>query len=332
MALFKRTITKKLAGLYAEDPCIYEEFPNPDYEQGKRFEELARDPLFSLSALYHTVGEAVFLWAWLNYKATSSFSEEQDFFHRTGEGEKAHRIFDEIGRTSERLQKALHATSHLAKRKDVPTISMFEKVIRQVNNGFSQETDLERLIELNSAAWPLSPQQRYALGPLNTLSTSMQGYEATWNRKRFPDRRGNIAVFDIYLDIPTAIGLFYDAIPQALAGFLATDPETLLVYQLQGVRPEIVDKHNCSIGYGSSWGLEPLDWKKLLVDCAENLARSVGFGRLGIRSGYHNGWTKKVNPDGTPKFPLQRALAIYDGTAERLGFTQEEDKNWYRPI
>lgn len=333
MAIFKRTIMKKLVRLYTEDPRVYELYPKPDYDQGVCFKKLAAERHFSFSSVYKSCGESAFLWAWLNFKATCSFCERQDFFRRTGEGEKARSIFEEIGRTPERLEKALNAINHLAQRRDLPTIAAFEKVIEQVNSGFLQYVDLEKLVQENSFSF-LSPhqRQRYALEPLNTMSTGIEGYEENWHREHIPRPNGHKAIFDVYLDIPVAIGLFYDALPQALAGFLATDPETLLIYQFQGVRPEIVDKHNCSIGYGSSWGLEPLDWKKLLVECAASLAQSVGFRRLAIRSGHHNGWTKKVNPDGTPKFPLQRALAIYDGTAERLGFTQGEDKNWYRPI
>jgi len=135
--------------------------------------------------------------------------------------------------------------------------------------------------------------------------------------------------FGIFLDAPFGFVLTYRREPNAVVAFNFANPDSLMINQLQGVHPH---KLYCSmpIKAGGSRGLAALDWEKALVEYVARWAVQEGFSELGIQSGANNKWTK---PDhGEVHLPLECALARYDGTARRLGFTKRENGDWYKKI
>ncbi|MDP3640426.1 MAG: hypothetical protein Q8R53_04480 [Nanoarchaeota archaeon] len=191
--------------------------------------------------------------------------------------------------------------------------------------------DLEALLRGNVKEGRTFPRQRsseYHIQPLHAKE-NCRGYVKIWDNRIIEKTHQKISV---YLDVPMALSLFWNDAPAAVAGILPVSPKTLVIYQLQGVKPLLIDEQKKEIGKGGSWGLEPLDWKKLLVESVLHLAGKLGFTEVGIQSGYDNVWRKCGG------LPLERALAIYDGTAQRLGFKQRsflrrnKDQTWYRNI
>ncbi|MFH1174839.1 MAG: hypothetical protein V1725_06915 [archaeon] len=150
--------------------------------------------------------------------------------------------------------------------------------------------------------------------------------EEEWGEKRMGEK-----LFMIYLDTPCALALTYKDIPQALVGFIPSDERTLLIDQLQGVIPYFKNEQG-KYSKGSSRGLAPLDWTRLLVEKAEAIARSHDFSTLAIQSGENNQWARRPKGDGTSNLPYEKALERYDDLAARLHFTQREDENWYKAI
>lgn len=102
-----------------------------------------------------------------------------------------------------------------------------------------------------------------------------------------------------------------------------------MIYQLQGVRPVKIGTDGKPAGNGSSRGLMPINWQKLLVDCVEYIGRQLGYLKIGVQSGHNNRWTIPY-VDGKIHLPLEEALQKYDVVAQRLGFQQGENKDWYK--
>lgn len=281
------------------------------------FPELANlIAFFPPRAVYNHLGKSAMLWSWLRH--TEGFS---CFFPHVGDFNQA--IEEKVGRKLDQLRKSRKAVEAKAETKDARTILALDDLISDVNSGFLQEIDLPHLLRQHIKTGVSLAKERvekYALLPLNT-TYDHHGYAQEWGDKKV-DCQDTIKKFRVYVDAPIAIGLFYEGFPTALVGFSLTTPKTLLIYQLQGVRAEI---YTYKLTKSDSWSLEPLDWKVLLVSCVEQLARKRKMKTLGIQSWKHNHWCK----DNPHEFPLKRAMAIYDQTAERLGFKKKKNGNWY---
>lgn len=181
---------------------------------------------------------------------------------------------------------------------------------------------------------PLDRLKRYSLQVLSTEDLVQGGEDREWSSPLHPDR--NKERWQIYLDTTFAIALMYDGKPNAIVGFEPSfDVENLKlnlkIIQLQGARPILFDKAGKRIGPGNSWGLNPIDWKKVLVDITSAFIQNTGFDNVVIQSGHNNKW---INNQNTPDFylPLEKALTIYDDLARRLNFIQGPDRNWYNLI
>ena len=57
----------------------------------------------------------------------------------------------------------------------------------------------------------------------------------------------------------------------------------------------------------------------------EKIAREMKFEQTIIQSAHNNDWIK-----GGLRIPFERSLRRYDENANRLGYSQMKDKNWYK--
>lgn len=152
-----------------------------------------------------------------------------------------------------------------------------------------------------------------------------QGFE--WPNVGSPTR-----AFSIYMDAPSSVCLFYKGEPNAVASFLPAKHNTLMINQIQGVRPLQREGNMGYVHKGGSRGLAVLDFPKFLVNCSIQIAKTLAFDTVAIRSGQHNTWVVIPENDMKVRFSLEHALDFYDGTARRLGFEQRNDKNWYKRL
>lgn len=131
----------------------------------------------------------------------------------------------------------------------------------------------------------------------------------------------------IYLDTPFAIGIFRDAEPAAIAGFLVHQERTLVLRQLQGVnrKRHNPDKTDSTL---PSRALAQFQQHHALVRVAELVASECGFAAVSIQSAVRNEYTRAHPEDGTVHLPLKQAVRIYDSTAIRLGYRKREDGLW----
>jgi hypothetical protein len=140
--------------------------------------------------------------------------------------------------------------------------------------------------------------------------------------------------FSIYLDAPVGICLMYKDNPSALTSFMPETKDTLTIHQLQGIRPfrRYYENEELKGKTISSRGTFGIDWQKLLVTYAENLAKKIGFKRIGIQGGHNNLWIKPNRYAEKAHITLEEALKSYDEVAERIGYAQENNKNWYKNV
>ncbi len=312
---------------------------NPESKRNDRFlDKLERDPPrdFSLGILdaykhgsllsivlanlppeevFYELGKYVFLWTFLRYPYDNQTSEE---LHKT------------VGRITNRnpqiLENARLSAKQLLDREDAATVLVIDDMIEKLQ-AYVDSVDLLGLL-VNCAKENVTLSygriSDYQLLPAFTKN-GLIGYERTFGRSIT-----NGGSFDLYLDAPAGIILMYRGQPNAVVGFVPSDPQTLMIYQLQGIQLHKVDEGSGVTGKKSSRGLAPIYWQRLLVECSAYIARELDLERIGILGGYNNMWTHPYR--GVVHLPLDVALTKYDDVAERLGFRQKSDRNWYKRI
>lgn len=179
----------------------------------------------------------------------------------------------------------------------------------------------------------------YALIPLRLeeYNTSQAG---GWVQDWSNDRSETIG-YNMWLDAPTGYALTYKGLPNAMAGLAMRGVDELMLYQIQGVRGDILDPNVSQfsvervVGKVKSRGLAPIDWQAFMVATAESLGKNLGVRQLGIQAGKNNHWIKPRRRDEEAHISRETAERAYDATAQRLGFTKSDDDkkgNWHKTI
>ncbi|GEM_PF-4679048 len=159
-----------------------------------------------------------------------------------------------------------------------------------------------------------------------------------------PDQRDPVEVTlrGPFLDSPFGLVLCWKGEPQAVVSFLATDPRTITIVQLQGivgrrwkahrdksgklVKNQVFDEDGRPVQRGSR-GLIGLNWDLLLIRCAENIAHSLGIPSTQILPGKDNPWTGSEK--GRKKFYAPEA-SRYNKVADTMGYEYEESLGIFR--
>ncbi|MBI5066387.1 hypothetical protein HZA97_09210 [Candidatus Woesearchaeota archaeon] len=226
------------------------------------------------------------------------------------------------------LSKSKSVAEKSSKEKNFSLITrnyqLYEQIMKEISS-----LPLERLLKNNSLPqfnWNENKLNKYSLCALTVEGISDSGFAKTWGC--WYKNEGHI---DLYLDAPVGICVLYKKIPNAFITFYSKNQETIFVPQIQGVRPHKISGEGLRNGRKSSRGLAVLDWRKLLIESIEEIGKKMNFQTIEIQSAHNNGWTK-IDYRGDVKLPLERGIQIYDKEAERMGFTQREDKNWVRSL
>lgn len=199
----------------------------------------------------------------------------------------------------------------------------------QAEPGTSDLSGLLRANALNSIELTDNRVRDYSLESMTTLDDYHEGWAERWGEWR---DQGGRARFRVYLDAPSALGLMYKGLPNALVAFAPSDKETIMIYQLQGIVPELVHaRSGLCVATGHSRGLAVLDWQKMLVECVDQMFSGM-FTRIAIQSAHNNHWRRSIPGEKDARLPLCAGLKKYDLVADRLGFTRGDDRNWYRTM
>ncbi len=236
------------------------------------------------------------------------------------------------GRIPEHIEKARRTASDFLDTSKVGLIRSVYDLNEEISEGIARYVDLPDFIKRNARPGVELSAQRlndYSLEPLMTEGDRTHGYDATWK----PDNDLNHGKrYVMWLDSPAGLTLTYRDEPNAIVGFFPSAIDTLRITQLQGVKPTIIGIDGEPIGKGSSWGLEPFDWEKLLVEVVDTIGHRLGYAHTEIQSGHNNRWTKLQPGETEIHLTLETALKRYDEVAQRLVFTQAQSKNWLRSL
>lgn len=248
----------------------------------------------------------ILFWIYLNYPYRSNLSEQFE--------KKILNIFSMNSYSFEKSRK----TSWQEWRWDrnVLTILKNYELIEYVSNNFVENLDIWKFLNdnKNDKTKVLNEEiiLNYDFIPLTTE------YTHVWYAF-FPKIKTNN---NIYLDSLIWIWIYYKNNPNAVFSFKAKDKNTLQLVQIQWIQPIINWKKT-----SSKW-LHIIDWKNLVIEIFEKLAKDLSFKKIEIVSWKNNKWTKITYPDNywdeklawKTKIPIEIAIKIYDDTAE---------KNWY---
>ncbi len=151
-------------------------------------------------------------------------------------------------------------------------------------------------------------------------------YERKWHNE---EPKGSRNEYNIYMDAPLGFGLMYYNVPVAVVGLHFKGRRSVLINQLQGVRPSIIDKNGCFIAKGDTWPIAHFYWPRVLAEYVALWAGEHGFEKIGIKSAKHNKWNSSV--------PQIRLRKIYDNTAQDLGYQRRKEmdssqRNWYKAL
>jgi hypothetical protein len=136
-----------------------------------------------------------------------------------------------------------------------------------------------------------------------------------------------------YMDSPISLVLLWKDKPQAVISFLASDPRTITIVQIQGVVGKVWEAHRDSDGtlikkqklddagapvQRGSRGLIGLKWDLLLTRLVEELAKYHGFTAVQIIPGRDNPWIGSEK--GRKGFYAMEANR-YNAVAEKMGYS-----------
>jgi hypothetical protein len=209
------------------------------------------------------------------------------------------------------------------------SLSLDKKLPKFINN-LNNENNLESLIlnNLKNNIKTISNERlsKYRFEYLRTSREEETGREIFWGGyKKYLSNESEYIVYDIYLDTPFGIGLIYENKLNSIISFIPEYTNTLLINQIQGVRPNYINLEKKQIKKMSSRGLVVLDWEKLMIELVTKFAKENNFKKIGIQSTLNNHWVNSY------KYRLEKARERYDNTAKRLGFNQDEN-NFYKKI
>ena len=201
--------------------------------------------------------------------------------------------------------------------RDISEMVSRYRFARDFRSNLLQEIDLPQKLRSSVTSPAVMGDERaarYSLHPLKTWSlTAFEG------KGTFPiSNTAEDKEFWFWMDAPLGVGLFYEGLLNAFASFSTERSKFLVIYQIQGVRQK---EENEKTSAEKRRGLFGLDWQKFLVECFKDLAKKGGLEHIIIR--------------GAPKhtyLSLEKALRKYDMVAERLGFVQGKDKDWYKKV
>lgn len=198
-------------------------------------------------------------------------------------------------------------------------------LLHHLKSRFVKECDLSPILR-DCVIPPFEMTAQHTAGftikPLETYEARVVGFEKNYARF-WADRKEYRKTFDLYLDTPISFCLCHQEVPRCLISVLPSKKDELRIHQLQG----IAVKYNDHQGNKGGGCLGTLDWKRFLVSCVEQLAQETEFKVVSVQSAENNRWFYEYQ-----KLPLERVRQIYDHTAERLGYEQRKDRNWYREL
>lgn len=142
------------------------------------------------------------------------------------------------------------------------------------------------------------------------------------------NREQNGKWYSISMDSPFGFILKYKNGPIASTSFYPVDTESLLINQVQGVRPFARAQKSYELEENvprlKTKGLEVFDWRKCMVRICEEIAGQMGLLRTIILSGFNNSWVSDLYYNGKQHLPTENAMH-YDETAHRLGYHRIKD-------
>ncbi len=239
------------------------------------------------------------------------------------------RLSKKTGHSKEDLWKARNSVENILDGKRRELLLPIADALRYVND-FTDTYDISDLLSSSANAdFEMTPEREseFALLALNTKYCGAKGYESFYDDTEIKTASGVVKKFKIYIDTPVSVALMHCGEPKALVSILPISKETIMIYQLQGVKPEVkVGKWRGNWRPTHGGGiLGQFDWKQVMVRCAEQIATDLGYTEMAIQGARNNRWVQF----GVAGF-AKRAGDIYDATAERLGYMQREEGNWYK--
>jgi hypothetical protein len=129
-----------------------------------------------------------------------------------------------------------------------------------------------------------------------------------------------------YLDKSFAVGLVYRGTLSAVAAAGIKQDRHLSIAQLQSVAPPAnpdkgVGKYDSGLHGGFLW-------RDTLVQAWTEIARKLGVSVLEVQGAVNNRWLGDEDDSDDYVEWYERFIKGYDEVAERMGFTQNDDKNW----
>lgn len=212
-------------------------------------------------------------------------------------------------------------------------------LMQSMRSGALDTVDLPALLHENAVKDVELSDARIDDYELKALETNFEDERLIGTPINFNTRPSENLWYDVYLDAPTGFMLTYKDVPQAMAAVAMETPTELMIHQLQGVNPKRIDttlpRGKQVLGNISARGLAPLDWRKLMVDISERIARQNNATSLGIQAGENNTWRSPGSDGSDPHMTREDGERSYDAPAQRLGFAKSPDDsrgNWHRDI
>jgi hypothetical protein len=302
-------VERKLAGIHIERISVEE------LETINRKSEISRVLAhLPAEAIIRHFGQDILLWTWLMYPERGKIKDQ------------LRRGVEEITGVDMELLERAQIFEMLVSREDAyHHIMVNYNLLQAQRNGNIGKENLEKILfnarKRGDERVNEQTVKKYSITITEPCVKRNHGWDINWKKRRFGNK-----MYEIYLDAAFGFLLLYNDEPSAVCTFDTTSKKTALIKQFQGTTPKIVDGNKTK---GNAWALAPFDWTRFFVDYTSAWLQQFGFEDIGIQAGQKNRW---IHKRGSHQLPIEMAEARYDGTAQRLGFRQHDDGNWYRRI
>jgi len=357
----EQTVYDRIKNLYEQDHRLIDRYNTYCYGTSKLNTDLENIRNISLSNYNlktleqfdqsrheNTKGKAYSLaklWAFLPPKTTlDEFGEEAVFWtwNKFNDGERNNFVLKQYalltGKDGELVKNARIGIWRMSYNNNCEDIWIMYKFFAELDKKLS-EIDLKNILLKNTPNAASKEKvskiiDKYSLQKLlvRELNDKGRGYDR-YHDLIYPEDlkfdKNQLSI--IYMDTPVGIALAYDNKPIALTTFVSKNG-IFEIHQIQGIRDLVVDKNEENIIKLRTKGLFDFNWKKVLVEIAEETAKSFYIEKCIIISANNNRWTKTHYKNGGVHLELEDAIETYDKTAKSMGYKKPRGHhwNWYK--
>ncbi len=164
-----------------------------------------------------------------------------------------------------------------------------------------------------------------------------EGWLLKWRNARFKEKN-SIKIYNLGLDAPFGMVLKFNDEPIAVVSFdtlgdalfinhIQGNQAKLFYEKDQGILDYVRDSNGRIVRAPTNKAIHQIAFRRVLIDLVKTVANEMGYKTVIIQGAYHNKWILSHGFERAD-LSIDKALAIYDETAQEAGAEKDARGNW----